>query len=541
MSPFRFCLLLFALVLSACTPTAATRVAELMTPTAVPHNPGVADILRHPPPPGATVEVDAYFNGTWGFPFSAGGPPPPDKVVCPFQWFPVLTDKPLRSFLQVLNSTIGNGPPEASAFFIAVDEEGKRPGVRTFPQLPFHARLRGHLGDPAFAQCESADRIFFVEKVVAVYAQEPPDPQFPMRLPADHRSWSRYHDAQFGFDVPYPPDWSVERLDEVTIALGTSKGQEYPLTIRVHSVETHYDQYNPSALPPLMRGTGGWSVFSQDYLFQEEKLDTQHLDGYTVEREARLGERAMAILISGGGHTYELTLRFPIGFEASQPLLTTLTAMVAGFHLDVLPGPSPTPPIKQTLGQGPFISKEEAISHLRIENAQDLTVFDAQLVTEAEARDKSEACRSTIEGHPDGIWWVTVSYVLEGIRRKAYLLIDAVSGEQYCGEEISADVTPFPVTLPPGAPMPAPTEAPAPTQPPAAPTQAPAPTQPPAAQVKLTVWGFGTEEELTVDGQKRGDWFRAEAKEFMQANPRWFGLGLVRPCSSRRIESPSVA
>jgi multiple sugar transport system substrate-binding protein len=65
---------------------------------------------------------------------------------------------------------------------------------------------------------------------------------------------------------------------------------------------------------------------------------------------------------------------------------------------------------------------------------------------------------------------------------------------------------------------PPPTQAPAPTQPPA-PTQALAPTQPPAAQVKLTVWGFGTEEEQTTDGHKRGDWFRAKAKEFMQANP----------------------
>jgi hypothetical protein len=65
----QFILVRFTLMLSACSPATTTRVTELTTPTAAPHNPSVADILRHPPVPGATVEVDAYFNGAWGFLF----------------------------------------------------------------------------------------------------------------------------------------------------------------------------------------------------------------------------------------------------------------------------------------------------------------------------------------------------------------------------------------------------------------------------------------------------------------------------------------
>ena len=358
---------------------------------------------------------------------------------------------------------MGNSPPEGSPFLIAVDKEGTRPGVRTYPQLPFHARFQGHLGDPAFARCQPADRIFFVDKVVKVYEQEPPDLSYPMRLPADYKSWSCYHDGQLGFSVPHPADWSVERVDDLTTALHAPQGQEYTLTIGVHGGETHYDEYNPSAFPTLMQGNGGMGIFSQDHLFSEENLDTQHLDGYSLERDAPPGEHASAVLLSGGGHTYELTLRFPTGFEVSQRLLTTLTAMVAGFRLDAAPGPSPTPPIKQVLGKGPFISLDEAVAKARKQSAenfpeaQNFSLVEAKLLPEAQARRDNPGCNGDMEGHFDGIWMLKVKYTREGSEFTSNWFLNATNGEWLCGEEISSNATPFPITPPPGAPTPAPT------------------------------------------------------------------------------------
>jgi hypothetical protein len=96
--------------LSACAPIPlagpgnATPVLPTLSPTLTSGH-DVADLLRDPPPPGKSVEVDAYFNGAGDFPFSGGPPPAPDTVACPFRWFPTLTDRPLRSFLSILNAT----------------------------------------------------------------------------------------------------------------------------------------------------------------------------------------------------------------------------------------------------------------------------------------------------------------------------------------------------------------------------------------------------------------------------------------------------
>ncbi len=407
----------------------------------------VAGLLRDPPPPDKSVEVDAYFNGAWGFPLSGGPPPPPDKVVCPLRWFPTLTDKPLRSFLSILSSTVGNGPPENSPFLIAANEEGKRPGVWTFPQLPYHARFQGHLGDSAFAHCESADRIFLVERVLTVYEDKPPEPfYYRQKLPDDYATWPRYHDAALGFSLPYPPDWRVEQLDDVTWNLRAPQWPNYPVFVRIHAGETHYDQYDSASMPPLMQGNAGYGVFEQDYVF--DTADRQHLAGYQVDREASPDERSTSVLFNGSGRTYELTLTYPLGFDAPQPLLTAYSAIVVGFRLDVPPGVTPTPPIKQSLGNGPFLTKEEVLAHVRERNGRETELLDAKLASEAEARQLAEAC-DTFMGHPDGVWVLIVRGVFEEMTRTMRLFLDAMSGEQLCGEEINPNVTPWP-TMPPG-------------------------------------------------------------------------------------------
>ncbi len=441
-------------------------------PVAQPHNPGVADLLRNPPPAGTTVEVDAYFTNAGSF--HSGPPPPRDRVVCPLRIDALLTDRPFTAMLHVLNSTLGNTPPENSAWLIAVTPENKTPGRRIVPQLPYHARLRGQLGDPAFAGCDSAARIFMVESVVKVYEQDPPvQPGWGMKLPEDYASWPRYHDARFGYSLPYPHDWQVERLDDVTLKLSGGEWTKYPVTVAVHPGETHPDPYDWSAVPPLLRGNS-WGVFRQGWTFGENGPQTQNLDGYEVMPSAQSGQGATAVLLSGSGHTYELALRYPTGFDASQPLLTIYTAIVEGFRLDVSPGPSPTPPVKQNLGPGSFLTREQALARVRAQNGTDAELLQARLVSEAEAR-KECGVPCDFEGHPEGVWVMHVRGTFEGATRTMLLFVDAATGKQLGGEEIDPNApSPEPdhpgVTDTPVGTMPSvvpPAEAPLPTATPA--------------------------------------------------------------------------
>ena len=474
-------LIVIVLLLSACAPAPPAGLAgALPTPSAVPHNPGVADLLRNPPAPSETVEVDAYFSGAGTPVFRGGPPPPPDQVVCPtfFSWSSALTDQPFTAALLLLNGVQGNTLLDDAPWLVATTPEATRPGVRVVPQLPYHARLRGHLGDPAFAHCPHADRIFVVEDVVTVYAEQPPDPSaYQMELPDDYADWLRHHDAEPGYSLPYPHDWQVERLNEPgvvsAIALRAPQWPGYPVVVRVHAGETRYDQYDPVSAPPLLQGEG-FGVFEQGWTFGEGSMDSQHLAGYRVDREADPSERAVSVLFSANGHTYELALRYPLGFDAPQPLLTAYSAIVEGFRLDVVPGPSPTPPVKQTLSAGPFLSQDEVLARAREREGQEIELLDAQLVSEAEARRGADAC-GTFFGHPEGVWVLAVRGTFEGAIRTMLLFLDATTGEQLCGEEINPEATPYP-TLPPGT-----TATPVPTVPPETPTPSLPLSQLPAA------------------------------------------------------------
>lgn len=458
--PFSF-LVLLAVILSACAPLPEAGPESVVpTPSGVPVGHDVADLLRNPPSPGQSVEMDAYFSGAGAPTLPGGPPPPPNQVACPVVWNVALTDRPFLAYLALLNGISGNALPDDAPWLIAVTPEMLQPGVRRLPQLPYRARLRGHLGAPSVAQCQHADRIFVVEDVIKVYAQNPPEPTtYALKLSDDYAAWPRYHDAALGFSLPHPPDWRVERLDDVTWNLRAPQWPDYPVVVRVHAGETHYDQYDSASMSPLMQEATGFGVFEQDYVF--DKADSQHLAGYQVDREAGLSERSVSVLFNGGGRTYELALTYLLGFDAPQPLLTAYSAIVVGFRLDVPPGPTPTPPVKQSLGTGPFLSQDEALTRVRERNGHETELLDAKLTSEAEARQLADAC-NTFMGHPDGVWVLTIHGVFEGTTRTMRLFLDAVSGEQLCGEEINPNATPYP-TLSPGTtatPVPAPTRLP---------------------------------------------------------------------------------
>ncbi len=441
--------------------TLAPGVVPTLVPFSAEHNPGVADLLAKPPAAGGTVEVDAFFNGAGAVPRRGGPLAPGDQVVCPMPWGSALTDRPFPAFLSYLNGTTSNNLPDDAPWLIAALPEQTQPGGGRFtPDLPYHARLRGHLGDPAFAGCEHAGRIFIVEQVVQVYEQDPPDPTvYQLKVPTDYASWPRYHDEALGYSLPYPPDWQVQRLDDSTIVLGGPLWPGHPVVVHVQAGETHYDQYDLASIPPLLQGDG-WGIFEQGgWPFDQASYAIQGLAGHQVQRGMGTDDRSIAVVLSGNGKTYELALMYPTGFAASQELLNIYTAIVQGFRLDTDPGPAPTAPVKQELGPGPFLTQAEVLVEAERRSGSELELISAELMSEAEARRRAQTC-GTFMGHPDGVWLLVVRGQFEGQARTMQLYLEAASGEQLCGEEILTG-------------SPASTAAPLPLAPPPAPTATP--------------------------------------------------------------------
>jgi hypothetical protein len=419
---------------------------------------GVAELLADPPAAMERVEVDAYFSGAT--PTYLPGPPRvlDDQVFCPTYstWMTALTDRPFPPVLRVLNGTSSNLLPAGEAWLAATTPEATQPGQKapadqagtvpahqagmSMPDLPYRARFRGYVGDPAFAACPDADRIFVVEEVVEVYELEPPgegEAASPLQAPEDYVEWPRYNDATFGYSLPYAPGWTLfPMLDEGSVAAVAVRSPQWPdcpVAVRVYEGETWYDQYEPASIPPLLQGDA-FGLFTQGWAWGES-AGTQGLAGYTVERGCQQNGaecRMVKALFNGNGHSYELSLTYPLGFEAPQALLTAYTAMVEGLQLDPPPGPTPTPPIRQELGPGPFLSQEEALA--AVWEGQVAELLEARLVSEAEARRQSDTC-NTFTGHPDGVCQLQVRGTFEGSERTMLFFVDAVSGVQLCGEE----------------------------------------------------------------------------------------------------------
>ena len=86
---------------------------------------------------------------------------------------------------------------------------------------------------------------------------------------------------------------------------------------------------------------------------------------------------------------------------------------------------------------GPFLSQEAALARVRAANGKEIELIEAQLLSEAAARAQVSAC-ATFFGHPDGVWVLMVRGKFEDAERTMQLLLDAESGEQLCGEELSS-------------------------------------------------------------------------------------------------------
>lgn len=312
-----------------------------LAPFAVNHNPGVADLLRNPPAPDQLAEVDAYFSGA-GVPPQRTSPSDPQFATnCPQVWGYNLTDRPFMPLLRLLRLTANNPLPDNAPWLIAAIPSQSRPGAHAYPDLPYHARLRGYLAPRFVAGCDHATRIFVVDSIVKVYEQNAPVVFSPaLRLPSDYASWIRYADSVQGYSLRHPQGWLVSKLDDSTLSLADPLTPGNPIVVRVYAEELHYDPARAAGLPALLQGAE-FGLFQQGSSFSDPVPESQKLAGFYVSRAGPPDSQGVSALFTGRGRTYEITLTYPTGFSASQSLLTSYTALVESLRLDQDPGLAP--------------------------------------------------------------------------------------------------------------------------------------------------------------------------------------------------------
>lgn len=335
--------------MNAPSPVVGETSAPGMTAAAVPGNGSdIADLLNDPPTPGETIEIDAYFSGARPYLMPGGSfEIYEDRVNCPDYLNNLLTDEPFLPGLTVLHRGMGNMPAADSAWFLAATRETAQPGVYPQADLPYYARLRGHLDDAVFTDCDNRDRIFLVEEIVAVYAASVPNPPPQVwEVPVDYAAgWPRYEDEALGYSFLYPPDWPIETADDAALASSLlvryPERPSFPIMIRVHPGEAVLDRFGEALEPPTLAGMF-MQPFVQGWGAGLGVPNNQQLPGFVGETEPQADSRFMAAYFLGDGRTYEIALEFPMGFAASQILLTNYSTIVESFRLDFLPDPTAT-------------------------------------------------------------------------------------------------------------------------------------------------------------------------------------------------------
>jgi hypothetical protein len=295
----------------------------------------IANLLNGNTLPGTSVEIDAYYNGSWQLLLG----PAADKVAisknhCPIR-HPALTDTLMYGYLYDLGLPLPNAPLATDEYLIAVDlTQARQSDVPGIPDFPFHARLRGHLGDPAFADCAEAERIFVVEQIVRVYTQNVPLSLLVVDPPKEFSSWTRHRDTQYGFTIPVAPDWTTTTLDEPNLLTGVKfvppAQLDSTVTVRVYPQDKMLDPYDLESAPftriPMRR------LLEQGKRFGSQ-LQTQKLSGEVAVNQTDT-ERVNIVVFKQNGKMYVLELRYRLGRAADQNVLTKFVAMVEGFRLE---------------------------------------------------------------------------------------------------------------------------------------------------------------------------------------------------------------
>lgn len=399
----------------------------------------IARLLADPPEPGEDVEIVAYLP--WGLAFPGFGHE--ERTDCPPPAGELLTDRPFVSAYRLLNTYRRNSLADEEPWLVPVSWVRDAPIDEADSGQPYIARLRGRLGSELYADCPSADRIF-VYRIVEVLSYDRPTPQPRIEDP----EWPVYRSDRYGYELPLPPQWTVEEMPDGVVAIRSSEWPRSPITVRVEegepSEETIVDQILDA----------GGNTYRQDRYPPRSGVP---LSGYWSYCPAEGDLECVRALLVSMGRTYELQMPYPVGFDVQPELMEIYGAVVNDFSVAGQPTATPWPtmvPLREELGDGPLVDEAQAIDSLRAQLAGPWRIVRAQLLSEAavaklvqDAGDVEAACAGTyrIPLRGDGFWVVTVEPDSAGAsQEQEHYLIDGTTGSVLCHVAASPTMPAYP-------------------------------------------------------------------------------------------------
>lgn len=304
------------------------------TPTSLPINTGdVARLLANRPALGEDVEVRGYtgydLTGFGGADSGTGG------LGCPSSAANFFADRPFPiRFSYGHLASRENNLPDSEPWLIVVTRttapNGSYPGPPM--SLPYRGVLRGHFGDPQFASCSNADRIFYVTEVVEDEGVQAPVHFDGKHLPPDDAlyteavGWPRYTHPELGFSVPLPPRWTVRELPGKGVELADPNHPANPVRIEVLPGETHNagDQ-DLSLSMGCLAGIGSGGYLQQPHVEPGAPTPTS-LDGLEISSSGA-ESHCLRIFFNDHGRTIRVSLDVPQGFDLPLTLPWTYTAI----------------------------------------------------------------------------------------------------------------------------------------------------------------------------------------------------------------------
>ena len=188
----------------------------------------------------------------------------------------------------------------------------------------------------------------------------------------------------------------------------------------------------------MLQGAGLYRQSRSDYEREGDAVPPLVVRTSSCAAPAR--EACIRAEIASSGRVYSFEMRYPVGPGASQALLTAFHLIVDRFRIDGRPTFTPTPTPRDTLGPGPFLSAEEAVSRaLAGIPYGPWEVERARLVDEAAAR-RMNLCGlnggmmtyGDFAGHPEGVWVVTMRGLMDGVPAVYHTYLDGVLGWHLC-------------------------------------------------------------------------------------------------------------
>jgi len=356
-------------------PAGVERAAAPLPPTGTRLYPSIAALLADPPPAGERAWVDAYHGETiaiasgWGRDAAAGG--------CPSAQTSPLLDKPFLLQLDAFGHVRGSAPgPGDGPLLLAAgrDADGR---VTAFPDLPRHGRLVLHLGDPAVAHCDEAERIALVERVAHAFEAKPDwvAQRAAIRRSATVGWFDGARDAVLpdGALLPLSGSYSIAIPEGLQLADGaTDPAQRQTAPPEGPAVDFFADAalvqpdrpYDPILLRRFFRGEpGADDAETLDYDARQRALaerarvtipalTTSSGLAFRIE-EARedSGRLTVRAVTEVDDVRFELDVTLPDDALAAQPLLWRFEAVVDRFQVPGRDGGAPLDAAPQVIGR----------------------------------------------------------------------------------------------------------------------------------------------------------------------------------------------